>query len=190
MCVCTEGVGRDTAKGRELQQKSELIALFDKLELPHVVCETHFIISSDMQHDNAMIQKLLNDHIIPYIKKAAPGVTMLDVRSDGCKAQFKCAANFYWVSRQKVEGCGLEINWSFFESCHGKVRCWIELGLGLALASLTPTLALALTLTLTLISATATRKGARSRTRRASTSCTSRMRRSSSRIRRRARETT
>ena len=40
-------------------EKSELIRMFDNMGLPHVVCETHFVISSDLQHDNAMIQKLL-----------------------------------------------------------------------------------------------------------------------------------
>ena len=45
------------------------------------------------------------------------------VRSDGCKAQFKCASAFDWVSRQSVEGCGLVVHWSFFESCHGKCDC-------------------------------------------------------------------
>lgn len=76
-----------------------------------------------MQHDNAMIQKLLDNFILPYIKKVAPTVAHVYVRSDGCKAQFKCANNFFWVSRQKVEGCGLTIHWSFFESCHDKCYC-------------------------------------------------------------------
>ena len=28
-----------------------------------------------------------------------------------------------WVSRQSSEGCGLVVDWSFFESCHGKCYC-------------------------------------------------------------------
>eukprot|EP00966_Prymnesium_polylepis_P199401 4620698-Prymnesium_polylepis.1 len=104
-------------------ERAQLIEMFDKQGLPHVVSETHYIISSDMQHDNAMIQKLLDDLIVPYIKENAPSVGHLYIRSDGCKAQFKCAANFYWVSRQSAEGCGLKIHWSFFESCHGKCYC-------------------------------------------------------------------
>ena len=104
-------------------EKRKLISMFDAMGLPHIVCETHFIISSDLQHDNAMIQKLFDDKIIPYILKNAPSVTSLHVRSDGCKAQFKCAANFMWVSKQSSEGCGLTIDWSFFESCHGKCYC-------------------------------------------------------------------
>jgi len=39
------------------------------------------------------------------------------------QAQFKCAANFQWVSVQSTEGSGLVVDWSFFESCHGKCLC-------------------------------------------------------------------
>lgn len=105
------------------EERSKLIELLDKHNEPHVVSETHYIISSDMQHDNAMIQKLFDDFIIPYIKQNVTSATDIYIRSDGCKAQFKCAANFMWVSKQKIEGCGLSIHWSFFESCHGKCYC-------------------------------------------------------------------
>lgn len=53
----------------------------------------------------------------------------MKVHTCGCvlrvhaQAQFKCAANFQWVSQQKAEGCGVPINWTFFESCHGKCYC-------------------------------------------------------------------
>jgi hypothetical protein len=46
-----------------------------------------------------MVQMIVDDFIAPYIKPNAPIVTELYIRSDGCKAQFKCAASFYWVSR-------------------------------------------------------------------------------------------
>ena len=105
------------------EEKAELIEMFDKQGLPHIVSETHYVISSDMQHDNAMVQKLLDDFILPYIKRVAPSVTHVHGRSDGCKAQFKCAAHFDWCSRQKAEGSGHIIDWSFFESCHGKCYC-------------------------------------------------------------------
>ena len=105
------------------EELPELIEMFDKQGLPHIVSETHYVISSDMQHDNAMVQKLLDDFIFPYIKRVAPSVTHIHGRSDGCKAQFKCAAHFDWCSRQKAEGSGITIDWSFFESCHGKCYC-------------------------------------------------------------------
>ena len=104
-------------------ERAELLRVCDERSLPHVISETHFVVSSDMQHDNAMIQKVFDDFIMPYIKSNTTGTTDIHIRSDGCKAQFKCAANFFWVSRQSVEGCGLRVDWSFFESCHGKCYC-------------------------------------------------------------------
>ena len=104
-------------------ERARLIAILDEHTEPHIISETHFIISPDMQHDNAMVQKALDDFIIPYLKATVADLSFIYVRSDGCKAQFKCAANFYWVSRQKSEGCGILVDWSFFESCHGKCYC-------------------------------------------------------------------
>lgn len=68
-------------------RRAELVAYFDKFNMPRVVAETHFVISSDLQHDNAIIQKILDDFIIPYIKTNAPEVEELHVRSDGCKVR-------------------------------------------------------------------------------------------------------
>lgn len=67
------------------EERAHLLQLLDDNHLPHVVSETHFLISSDMTHDNAFIQKGLDDHIIPYIKSAVPSTESLHVRSDGCK---------------------------------------------------------------------------------------------------------
>lgn len=67
------------------EDKAQLIALFDKLSLPHVISETHYMISSDLLHDNAFVQKCLDDHIIPYIKAVAPETICVHSRSDGCK---------------------------------------------------------------------------------------------------------
>ena len=105
------------------ERKAELLKFYEEKELPPVIVETHYIISNDMQHDNAFVQKALDDFIAPYIQCLAPSVTNLYVRSDGCKAQFKCAEAFDWTSRQSKEGCGLKVAWSFFESCHGKCDC-------------------------------------------------------------------
>eukprot|EP00966_Prymnesium_polylepis_P003376 77462-Prymnesium_polylepis.1 len=71
-----------------------------------------------MLHDSAIVQKAFDDHIFTYIKSAAPSVKVVCVRSDGCKAQFKCTTHFGWISRQSAEGCGMIVRWSFFESCH------------------------------------------------------------------------
>jgi hypothetical protein len=69
------------------ERRAELIEYFDKNNLPRVVTETHYIISSDLQHDNAIIQKIFDDFICPYLKEHAPDVTKMHVRSDGCKVR-------------------------------------------------------------------------------------------------------
>jgi len=69
------------------ERRAQLIDYFDKNNLPRVIAETHFVISSDLQHDNAIIQKIFDDLIFPYIKEHAPGVTVVHVRSDGCKVR-------------------------------------------------------------------------------------------------------
>ena len=48
-------------------------------------------------------------------------------RSDGCKAQFKCAQHFLWITKQHAE-TGTRVKWSFSCSCHGKDRVDSENG--------------------------------------------------------------
>ncbi|KAL3910233.1 MAG: hypothetical protein SGPRY_009134 [Prymnesium sp.] len=108
------------------ERRAELIAYFDAHSQPRVISETHFIISADMQHDNAFVRKVLDGFIIPYIKKAAPTVISVRGRSDGCKAQFECASHFDWVLAQSKQASGLRVHWSFFASCYGKSCVCIE----------------------------------------------------------------
>ena len=61
-------------------EKAALITMFKEKGLPPIVCETHYVISSDTSHDNAMIQKLLDDKIIPYLKQHAPSVTTVHIK--------------------------------------------------------------------------------------------------------------
>ena len=69
-----------------------------------------------------MIQKLFDDKIIPYLTQNALTVKTLHIRSDGCKAQFKCAANFNWVSQRPGArgGAGkIRIGMQGTRDCHG-----------------------------------------------------------------------
>ena len=61
------------------ERKAELLKFCSENDLPPVLAETHFIISNDMQHDNAFVQKALDDYITPHIKSTAPSVTNLHV---------------------------------------------------------------------------------------------------------------
>lgn len=88
-----------------------------------VVSETHFVVSSDMQHDNAMVHKVFDDFVVPFLKKNTPSVTDLRIRSDGCIALLQCEANFHWIFSQIVQRSGFKVTWSFFASSHGKYYC-------------------------------------------------------------------
>ena len=90
------------------ERRGELIDYFDKAGLPHVVTETHYIISADMQHDNAFVQKIFDDFIMPYMKENALSVTHLHVRSDGCKvlgrSRLQCALPSACTHQSPVPG--------------------------------------------------------------------------------------
>lgn len=77
----------EDAKNISSTERSDLLALVEKLNLPSVISETHYIISPDMQHDSAFVHKALDDHVIPYILKALKNVKCIHVRSDGCKVR-------------------------------------------------------------------------------------------------------
>ena len=64
-----------------------------------------------------------------FIAIAAPDATFHThfARSDGWKAQFKCAQHFLWISKQQAE-IGTRVKWSFSCSCHGKDRVDSENG--------------------------------------------------------------
>ena len=114
----------EDAKNIDDKEKQQLLEYNCKEnKLPPVIVETHMVVSNDMQHDNAFVQKAFEGQIFPHIKTNFPDVHTALARSDGCKAQFKCASHFDWVSSCKTEGPGLNVHWSFFESCHGKCDC-------------------------------------------------------------------
>jgi len=102
------------------EREAELIKYFDGNNLPHIITETHCVISGHAPR--ALMLKVFDDFIMLYIKEK-PNTHTVRIRSDGCKAQFEYAANFRWVSIQSKEGCGLTVVWSFFASCHGKCLC-------------------------------------------------------------------
>jgi len=102
-------------------KKAELFEQFRQCEEKAIITISIGAVSPDHSQDNAFVQhfnKLLLDFMM---KIAAPGVTFRvhRARSDGCRAQYKCASHFYWISRQQAE-TGVRVDWCFSCSCHGK----------------------------------------------------------------------
>jgi hypothetical protein len=92
-------------------------------------------VSADPTHDNAYVQNF-NDKLTAFAESIkAPGVKWVchHARSDGCKAQYKCAQHFYYISRQQA-ATGIRMDWQFSCSCHGKDLVDPEMGRAKAMA--------------------------------------------------------
>ncbi len=77
-------------------------------------------VSEDKLHDKAMSQHIMED-IILWIKKYSKSKTII-VISDGCRSQFKSrhmAGYFATVPKRH----GIQFQWHFHCSCHGKCLC-------------------------------------------------------------------
>ena len=100
---------------------AELREAYESAGIPPIIVETLAIVSADLKHDNAFVRHVNECYVLPYMQSIGDFGTHY-ARSDGCKAQFKYATHFEWVSRQKIE-TGVQMDWSFFCSCHGKCDC-------------------------------------------------------------------
>ena len=103
------------------EKKAELFKQFQEFNQQPIITISIGAISPDHNQDNAFVQHF-NQLLLAFMTDiAAPGVKFRvhRARSDGCKAQYKCASHFYWVSRQQAE-TGTRVDWCFSCSCHGK----------------------------------------------------------------------
>jgi len=104
------------------EEKAKLIKMFDENDLPHIVTETHVVISPDTQHGFAMVQHFHQEIFIKYLKKNMPSITRCFCRSDGCRSQYKGRHHFGFISSHGIAE-GITTTWSWFCSCHGKCLC-------------------------------------------------------------------
>jgi hypothetical protein len=103
-------------------ERAILEQMFKDLDEPAILTISHIVISSDLIHDEAMVQHCNDVILIPWMEKIkASGVTWVrhHARSDGCKKQFKDGTQFLWISKCH-ERTGIHLEWNFFCSCHGK----------------------------------------------------------------------
>lgn len=101
--------------------RAELKKGFTKQGTKEIVTFTFIAVSADHGQDNAFVQHF-NARLTEWVKENAKPSVKFKVhhaRSDGCRAQYKCANHFYWVSRQQAE-TGIRCDWCFSCSCHGK----------------------------------------------------------------------
>lgn len=79
------------------------------------------ILSDDLKHDIAAV-KIFQKHVINYIKENLPHIEGLEYFSDGCAGQYKNCTNFLNLCEHK-KTYGLEAEWVFFATSHGKSPC-------------------------------------------------------------------
>lgn len=101
------------------EEKAKLIEMFDREGLPHIITESHIVISPDTQHGFAMVQHFHQEIFIKYLKKYMPTITRCFCRSDGCRSQYKGRHHFGFLSTHGIAE-GITTTWSWFCSCHGK----------------------------------------------------------------------
>ena len=103
-------------------EKARILAGFEELNLRPIITFTLGIITPDHKKDFAFVRHVDEEIIIPFVREI--GINGPDtfkchyVRSDGCKAQFKCKDAFWWMS-QYHRKFKIHLDWSYFCSCHG-----------------------------------------------------------------------
>lgn len=86
---------------------------------------THIFISDDMMHDAAAVQHfnaIFTNYVKTKVQQPDHPFTIHFTQSDGCAAQYACATQYLWISKQFSE-TGIYRDWTFFCSCHGKCIC-------------------------------------------------------------------
>ena len=97
-------------------QRVEINDLFEELGEPAIVTISHIVCSSDLVHDEAMVQHCNDCILMPWMEQIkATGVSWKrhHARSDGCKKQFKDGTQFWWISKYH-ERFGTHLEWNFF----------------------------------------------------------------------------
>lgn len=82
---------------------------------------SYCFLSPDTKHSTAMVYTFLSI-LLPEIKTKFPHVTKVHYFSDGCAGQYKNRFNFLNVYYHK-EDFGLDCEWHFFATSHGKSSC-------------------------------------------------------------------
>lgn len=104
------------------EEKVKLRALFNKLGVPHTIRDEILVIGSEKAQDVDVVIHINDKLIHPLLKEIAPEVTVHEGRSDGCKAQFKCARFLLWIANHMKSAFDLRMKWNWYGSCHGKAE--------------------------------------------------------------------
>ena len=100
-------------------ERTALIKLMDAHKLPHVIQDSHLILSEDTVHDPASVIWYNEKVLIPELKRQMPGLKVMYLTTDGAPNQFKNKDLYYWISRAKVQ-LGIRVDWVIGCPSHSK----------------------------------------------------------------------
>ena len=83
--------------------------------------QSYCFISNDLKHNATMVYTFLN-HLIAELKSEHKNLRKIHYFSDGCGAQYKNRFNFINLCHH-LEDFGIEAEWNFFATSHGKNAC-------------------------------------------------------------------
>jgi len=85
-------------------------------------CHSSFCFLSDsLQHNTVMVHCFISN-LVNYLKIHLPHLNKIHYFSDGCAGQYKNKYNFINLCHHK-EDFGLDCEWHFFSTSHGKTAC-------------------------------------------------------------------
>ena len=105
------------------ETKAALLEMYLKENLPPVCTFTVLIVSSDLVHDPAAVQRFNDFFLTPFMKEnKAAELSSWEVHfadSDGAPTQFDNATQYLWISYQQAKS-SIKMDWTLNCPCHGK----------------------------------------------------------------------
>ena len=101
------------------EEKAALIALLDANNLPHIITDTHIMLSEDTVHDPAAVMHFNGKVLIPKLKEMIPTLKHMHLTTDGAPTQFMHKDLYFWISRCK-RLYGITMDWVIGAAAHSK----------------------------------------------------------------------
>jgi hypothetical protein len=93
-----------------------------KLEDGTDVSVSMAVISNHLTHDTVSVHSFLKP-VLQHLKELNPALKKIKYFTDGSGAQYKNKKNFANLCAHNLDFNGLDAEWHFFASCHGKSAC-------------------------------------------------------------------
>ena len=100
-------------------ERTALIKLMDAHKLPHVIQDSHLMLSEDTVHDPASVIWYNEKVLIPVLKQQIPDLKVMYLTTDGAPTQFKNKDLYYWISRAKAH-LDIRVDWVIGCPSHSK----------------------------------------------------------------------